>query len=57
MEEVKQTKVKHTHSRHTLRYPFNISLNTNNEKQDCKIDTVCVCEGVLVEGRRVNEGD
>jgi hypothetical protein len=35
--------------------PFNINLNINNEKQNCKIGTVC--GGVLVRGGRVNGGD
>jgi hypothetical protein len=38
---VKWTKVKCAHSGHTLRNLFEINLNINNEKQDCKIDTVC----------------
>jgi hypothetical protein len=33
--------------------PLNVNLNINNEKQDCKIGTVCV-EGT---SRRVKEGD
>jgi hypothetical protein len=41
MEGVEWTKVKHTHSGHALRHPLNINLNINNEKQDCKIGTVC----------------
>jgi hypothetical protein len=35
----------------------NINLNINNERQDCKIGTVYVWDGVLVGGDRVNEGD
>jgi hypothetical protein len=34
--------------------PLNIGLNINNERQDCKIGSVCVWEGI---SRRVNEGD
>jgi hypothetical protein len=54
MKGVEQTNVKYTHSGHTLRHPFEHQLIINNEKQNCKIDTV---EGVLVRRRRVNEGD
>jgi hypothetical protein len=36
MEGVKQTKVKYTHSGHTLRH----HLNINNENQDYEIGTV-----------------
>jgi hypothetical protein len=47
-----QTKVKHTHSGHISRYLLNINLNVNNENQDCKIGTVCVCVGgVVLVGR------
>jgi hypothetical protein len=35
--------------------PLNIDLNISNKRQDCKIGTVC--GGVLMGGRRVNEGD
>jgi hypothetical protein len=41
MEGVEQTKVKYTHSRDTLRKPLNIDLEINNERQACKIGTVC----------------
>jgi hypothetical protein len=34
---------------------LNINLNINNERQDCKIGTMCV--GVLEGGGRVNEED
>jgi hypothetical protein len=50
---VEWIKVKHIHSGHTLRHPFNINLNIN-ERQDCKRGIVCM--GVLVGGERVNEG-
>jgi hypothetical protein len=33
---------------------LNIDLDINDKSQDCKIGTVW---GVLMEGRRVNEGD
>jgi hypothetical protein len=39
---VEWTRVKYTHSGHTLRHPLKINLNINNEKQDCKIGTMCV---------------
>jgi hypothetical protein len=43
------------HSGDTLRNLFeNIDLGNNNKRQDYKIDTV---KGVLVGGKRVNEGD
>jgi hypothetical protein len=42
MEGVEWTKVKYTYSGDTLRNPFDINLNINNEKQDYKIGTVCV---------------
>jgi hypothetical protein len=54
MERVEHSKVKYTHSRETLRNPLNIDLNINNERQDCKIDTVW---GSTCGRRRVNEGD
>jgi hypothetical protein len=39
-EGIEQTKVKHTHSEHTLRHPFECQLKYEN--QDYKIGTVCV---------------
>jgi hypothetical protein len=42
MEGVSWTKVKYTHSRGTLRNPFDLDINTNNERLNCKIGTVCV---------------
>jgi hypothetical protein len=48
MEGIEQTKVKYTHSGHTL--SVNINLSINNKNQDCKIGTVC--GGVLVGGGR-----
>jgi hypothetical protein len=36
---------------------LNINLSINNERQDCKIGTVCVWGRALEEGGRVNEGD
>jgi hypothetical protein len=56
MEGVEWTKIKYTHSGHTLRCPLNINLNIKNKIQDCKTGTVCV-GGVLLGVRRVNEGD
>jgi hypothetical protein len=38
-----------------LETPLNINLNINNEKQGCKVGTVC--GGVLVGRGRVKEGD
>jgi hypothetical protein len=55
MESVEQTKVKCSHSGDTLRHPLNMSLNINNENQDCKTGTVCV--GCTCGGGWVNEGD
>jgi hypothetical protein len=49
-EVVEWAKVKHTRSGHILRYPFEHHFNTNNEKQNCKISTVFVCEEVGGEG-------
>jgi hypothetical protein len=40
VEEAEQTKVKYTHSGDTLRNPFEINLENNNEIQDCKIGSV-----------------
>jgi hypothetical protein len=40
MEEAEQTKVKSIHSADTLRNHWNIYLNINNKRQDCKIGTV-----------------
>jgi hypothetical protein len=40
MEGVELTKVKYTHRRNTSRNLFEIDLGINNERQDCKIDTV-----------------
>jgi hypothetical protein len=57
MKGVEWTKIKHTHSGCTLRHPSNINLNINNERQDCKIGTVCggrVKEGIKVYGRRTS---
>jgi hypothetical protein len=52
MEEVEWTNVKHTHNEDTVRHtPLNINLNINNERQDCKIGTVCVWGGYLWEGK------
>jgi hypothetical protein len=39
-----------------MRVHLNIKLGINNERQDCKIGTVCV-GGVLIGERRVNKGD
>jgi hypothetical protein len=50
MEGTELTKVKYTHSRDTSRNLFEIDFGINNEKQDCKIGTVCVCGGVLMGG-------
>jgi hypothetical protein len=33
LQHKNRAKVKYTHSGHTLRYPFNINSNINNEKQ------------------------
>jgi hypothetical protein len=53
MEGVEQTKVKYTHSGDILGNPLNINLDINNERQDYKIGTVCVCwVGHLWEGGR-----
>jgi hypothetical protein len=41
MKKVEWTKVKCTHSRDTWESPLNINSNINNEKQYCKIDSVC----------------
>jgi hypothetical protein len=38
-------KVKHTYSGNTVRNPLNIDFGINNERQDCKIGTLCVGEG------------
>jgi hypothetical protein len=51
MEGVEQTKVKYILTAMTT---LNIDLGNNNKRQDYKIDTV---KGVLVGGKRVNEGD
>jgi hypothetical protein len=47
-----QSKVKYTHSAYTMSTHLNSNLNINNEKQDCKIGTVCggVRREVLVGG-------
>jgi hypothetical protein len=46
MEGVDRTKVKHTHSGHTLRHPpLKFNSNINDENQDCKIGTVCAWGG------------
>jgi hypothetical protein len=42
MEGVSWTEAKYTHSRGTLGNPFELDLNTNTERQNCKIGTVCV---------------
>jgi hypothetical protein len=53
MEGNEWTKVKYTHSGPTLRKtPLNINSIINNEKQNCKIGTVCV-----VGTRRREEGE
>jgi hypothetical protein len=43
MEGIEWTKVKYTHSGHTLRNTF-INLNINNERQDYKTGTECMRE-------------
>jgi hypothetical protein len=49
MEGIEWTKgIKGTHSRDTLRNLWKIDVSINIERQDCKIDTVCV--EVLVGG-------
>jgi hypothetical protein len=55
VEGAAQTKVKCAHCGDTLRNPLNVDLDINNERQACKIGTVCV-EEYLWEGR-VNKGD
>jgi hypothetical protein len=58
MEGFERTKVKHTHSGHTLRHPCEQNLSINNKNKDCNIGSMCVCEGVvLVTGGRVKERD
>jgi hypothetical protein len=54
MEGAEWTKVKYIHSRIPWETPLNIDLDTNKERQDCKIGTGCgsVCMGYLWEGRR-----
>jgi hypothetical protein len=37
----------------TLRQPLNINLDIKNERQDCKIGTVCVLVRGEGEGRRL----
>jgi hypothetical protein len=55
MEEVEQTKLSILTAGIHRETPLNISLNINNERQDCKIDTV---HGrVFVPGGGVNVGD
>jgi hypothetical protein len=50
-EGVELTEEKYAHSEDTFRNPLNIDFKINNERQDCKIGTVCVCVwGVLVGG-------
>jgi hypothetical protein len=56
IEGVELTNVKYTHSRNTRRNPFDIDLGIKNERQVCKIGTVCV-EGVVCGGERVNGGE
>jgi hypothetical protein len=43
MEVVEWTNIKYIHSKHTLKINLNQlnQLKYNNEKQDCKISTVC----------------
>jgi hypothetical protein len=56
MKGVEWTKVKYTHSGHTLKHLFERQLKCN-ENQDRKIGTVYVCGGVLVEEGKVKEED
>jgi hypothetical protein len=53
MEGDEWTKVKHTHSGHTLRHCLNINLNISNENQNCKTGG----GGVINKRERVKEGD
>jgi hypothetical protein len=48
-------KVKYTHSGVHRETPVNTDVGINNERQDCKIGTVCI-EGCL-RGGRIKGGD